>query len=68
MATPIETVVGLVLDGNEQPQFFRLQIIYAGQGQNPPVVSIFAEEADLRAMLRAGGRPEAEINELFDNV
>jgi len=69
MATPIETVVGLVLDGNEQPQFFRLQIIYAGQVQTPPMVtSIFGEEPDLRLVLRAGGVADIQINELFASV
>jgi hypothetical protein len=66
--TMIDAIIDLIHDGNDQPQNFRLRIRYANQGENPPIVSVFGTEAHLRVVLIDGGRPEVEINTLFENV
>ena len=64
----IEQVIGLVRDGNEQPQFFMLTIRYPNQGAGYMGTSIFGTESHLRTVLAQGGIPEATINILFANV
>ncbi len=64
----IEQVIGLVRDGNEQPQFYMLTIRYVNRGAGYMGTTLFGTEEHLRTVLANGGIAEAAINTLFTNV
>ncbi len=61
-------VIGLVRDGNEQPQFFMLTFRYPNQGAGYMGTTIFGTEPHLRTVLKDGGIPDAVVDGLFANA
>lgn len=58
-------VIGLVKDGNEQPQFYMLTIKYPNQGPAYKGTTIFGTEEHLRTVLKDGEVADAAVDALF---
>jgi hypothetical protein len=63
----IQTIIGILKDGNEQPQFYQLKLKYDAVG-SPDVTVVYGPEPDLREVLRDGGLATVDIDRLFNGV
>ena len=58
-------VIGLVKDGNEEPQFYMLTIKYPNKGAGYAGTTLFGTEEHLRTVLKDGGIAGAAVDNLF---